>query len=149
MTTATSGSAHHVHLPAGAKVGDGRGLTATGAVAVAVVMGVVGATIDVLTGPGLRTTFTVLFVLGCAAAAYRVHREDLLAAVVIPPLVYAGLAFVAAASRASGTEGSFLKQQMLEMFSALVLQAPSVLLATGAAALIAILRALSARRTRP
>lgn len=146
--------APHLHLPAGAHVGDDRGLTATGAVAVAVGAGVLGATIDVLTGEGLRTTFAVLFVLGCAVAAYKVHREDLAAAVVIPPLAYVALAFAAALGRASGVGGSWVTQQILELFAALVLGAPALLLATGAAALVAgarraVLRAAAASSRAP
>ncbi len=121
-------------------VADRRGLTATGAVLTALGAGLLGATIDVVTGSGLRTTFGALFTLGCAAAAYKVHREDLLAAVVIPPLVYVTLGFLAALGRATGAGGSFLKQQILELFSALVLSAPALVFATGAAALVAFLR---------
>lgn len=142
MTTATSAR----HLPAGAHVADRRGLTATGAVTVALGAGLVGGAVDVLTGAGLRTTFAVLFVLGCALAAYKVHREDLFAAVVIPPLVYAVLVGAAGIGRASGAGGSFVKQNVLELFSALVLNARTLLAATGAAALVALLRVLTSRR---
>lgn len=135
----------HLHLPAGAHVGDHRGLTATGAVAVAIGAGVVGGLIDVVTGAGLRTVFAICFVAGCATAAYKVHREDLVAAVVIPPLAYVALA-VAANVGARGFGGpSFLKQQVLELFAALILRAPVVLLATGSAAGIAALRWLGGR----
>lgn len=128
---------HRPLLPPGARVGDHRGLTATGAAAVAVGSGVFGGTVDVLTGSGLRTIFAVCFVLGCASAAYKVHREDLAAAVVIPPLAYVALAFVAVLGRASGVGGSFITQQILELFAALVLGAPALLLATAASALVA------------
>ena len=128
------------HLPAGAHIGDHRGLTATGAVAVALGAGLLGGLVDVLTGEGLRTTFAVCFVVGCAIAAYKVHREDLLAAVVIPPLAYVALAVMAnLGSRATG-EGSFLKQQVLELLAALVMRAPALLTATGLAAVIALAR---------
>ncbi len=133
-------TAHHLQIPAGAHVGDARGLTATGAVAVALAAGVIGATIDVLTGVGLRTVFTIFFTIGCTAAAYKVHREDLAAAAVIPPLAYVALTFAAGAGRASGIGGSFLTQQVLELFSALVLGAPALLLATCSAGLVAGLR---------
>lgn len=136
---------HHLHLPAGAHVGDARGLTASGAIAVALGAGLVGATIDVLTGAGLRTVFAVFFVLGCTAAAYKVHREDLGAAVVIPPLAYVALAFAAGVGRASGVGGSFITQQVLELFSALVLGAPALLLATGSAGLVAGFRWVAMR----
>jgi len=134
-----------VRVAAGAHVGDDRGLTAAGAVAVALGAGVLGAVIDVTTGSGLRTAFSVMFALGCAVAAYKVHREDLLAAVVIPPLVYVALAFFAGIGRASGVGGSALTVQVLELFSALVLGAPALLLATASAATIAGLRWLALR----
>ena len=140
---------HHLALPAGAHVGDSRGLTATGAIAVALGAGVLGATIDVLTGPGLRTVFAIFFALGCTVAAYKVHREDLGAAVVIPPLVYMALTFAAGLGRASGVGGSVLTQQVLELFSALVLGAPALLLAPGSAGLVAGLRWAAMRAASP
>ncbi|HVF20510.1 MAG TPA: DUF6542 domain-containing protein [Mycobacteriales bacterium] len=133
------------HLPAVAHLGDVRGITAAGAVAVALGSGVLGALIDVTTGSGLRTLFTVMFTLGCAIAAYKVHREDLAAAVVIPPLAYLTLAFLAALFRASGVGGGFITQQVLELFSALVLGAPALLLASSSAGLVAGLRWLALR----
>lgn len=125
---------------AGTRIGDGRGLTATGAVAVALGFGAVGATIDAVTGSGLRTTFAVLFVLGCALAAYKVHREDLFAAVVIPPLVYLALALATNLGAGSAVGGSFVKQQALELAASLIMKAPALLVATGLAAAIAVAR---------
>jgi hypothetical protein len=140
MTTTHPSHVHEHHLPAGAHIGDRRGLTATGAVAVAIGSGVVGGAIDVWTGAGLRATFAVCFVLGCAFAAYKVHREDLLAAVVIPPLAYVALAVAANLGSHSTAGGSFLKQQVLELLAALVTKAPALLVATGLAAVIAAVR---------
>ena len=131
------------HLPAGARIGDTRGLTATGAVAVALGFGALGAVIDVVTGSGLRTTFAVLFVVGSAVAAYKVHREDLLAAVVIPPLVYVALAFAANLGSRTTVGGSWVKQQVLELVAALIMKAPALLIATGLAAVIALVRRAS------
>jgi hypothetical protein len=139
---------NHHHLPAGAHIGDRRGLTATGAVAVALGCGALGATIDVLTGAGLRSAFAVLFVLGCAFAAYKVHREDLLAAVVIPPLAYVALAFAANLGSHTTVGGSWVKQQVLELMASLVTKAPALLLATALAAVIALTRRVSGRRTQ-
>lgn len=127
-------------------IADRRGLTATGAVAVALGFGAVGGVIDVVTGAGLRTTFAVLFVLGCALAAYKVHHEDLLAAVVIPPLAYVALAIAANLGAKTTVDGSFLKQQVLELLAALVTKAPALLVATGVAAVIALVRRSSAPR---
>ncbi|MEX2291281.1 MAG: DUF6542 domain-containing protein [Mycobacteriales bacterium] len=129
-------------LPAGASVGDRRGLTATGAVAVALGLGLAGGAYDVVTGPGLRDVFAVSFVLGCLLAALTVHREDLLAAVVMPPLVYVVLALVGAAVEHWGAGGSFLTRQALELANALLLGAPVLLAATGAALVVALVRKL-------
>jgi hypothetical protein len=127
-------------------VGDRRGLTATGAVAVAVALGVAGGAVDVLTGSGLRLVFAASFIGGCALAALLVHREDLKAAVIMPPLLYVALAFVGAAVEGYGAAGSFLGQQALEMANALVLGAPVLLTATGLALVIAVVRAVTGRR---
>lgn len=127
-------------------VADRRGLTAAGAVAVALVIGAAGAFVDVVTGPGLRTVFAVCFIAGCALAALKVHREDLLAAVVMPPLVYVVLALLAGAfSQASGA-GSVLTRQALELATSLVLGAPVLLTATALAFVIAVYRGVSGRR---
>jgi hypothetical protein len=133
------------HLPAGAHVGDRRGLTAMGAVVLAVALGLAGGSYDVLTGSGLRDVFAVCFVAGCAAAAASVHREDLRAAVVMPPLVYVALALVAGAVDRAGASESFVTQQALELANALVLGAPVLLAATGAALVVAVWRAVRRR----
>lgn len=127
-------------------VGDRRGLTATGAVAVALLCGLVGGAVDVLTGPGLREVFAVGFVTGCVVAALTVHREDLVAAVVMPPLVYVVLALVGGAVERTAASGSFLTRQALELVNALVMGAPVLLAGTGLALLIALGRRVGGRR---
>lgn len=127
-------------------VGDRRGLTATGAVAVALLCGLVGGAVDVLTGPGLREVFAVGFVTGCVVAALTVHREDLVAAVVMPPLVYVVLALVGGAVERTAASGSFLTRQALELVNALVMGAPVLLAGTGLALLIALGRHVGGRR---
>lgn len=112
----------------------------------ALVLGIAGAAIDVNTGRGLRTAFAVCFVVGCALAALLVHREDLKAAVVMPPLVYCVLALVGGAIGRTPAAGSFLKSQGLELVAALVLGAPVLFAATAAALVIALVRAASGRR---
>ena len=134
------------HPHSAVSVGDRRGLTATGAVTIALVLGLAGGAYDVLTGSGLRTVFAVAFVVGCALAALTVHHEDLLAAVIMPPLVYLVLAFVGGVVEQTGQTGSFLAQQSLEMANSLILDAPVLLTATGLALVIAGARALMARR---
>ncbi len=137
---------HHLHLPAGAHVADRRGLTAAGAVTISLAFGFLGAFIDVNTGSGLRATFSIMFVLGCAVAALLAHREDLRATVVMPPLVYCVLALIGAAIGHTGAAGPFLKQQALELVSALILGAPTLYAATGAAFVIALVRSRAVRQ---
>ncbi len=127
-------------LPAGASVGDRRGLTATGAVALALLLGLLGGAFDVVTGPGLREVFAVSFVAGCGLAALTVHREDLLAAVVMPPLVYVVLVLLGGVIERTASSGSFLVQQAIELVNALVVGAPVLLAATGLAVLVALVR---------
>ncbi len=127
-------------------VGDRRGLTAVGAVAVALALGLLGGTIDVLTGSGLREVFAVSFVGGCLVGALTVHREDLVATVVMPPLVYVLLALVAGAVERTMGSGSFLTRQALELVNALVLGAPVLMAATVAALVVAVVRWSAGRR---
>jgi hypothetical protein len=127
-------------LPAGASVGDRRGLTATGAVLLALALGLVGGAVDVVTGSGLREVFAVSFVSGCLLAALTVHREDLVAAVVMPPLVYVVLALVGGAVEKTTGGGSFLTRQAIELVNALVLGAPVLMAATLAALVVAVFR---------
>ena len=137
------------HLPAGAHVADRRGLTAMGAVTVALGLGALGGLIDVLTGPGLRVVFAALFIAGCGIAALKVHREDLVAAVVAPPLVYCAILVGSGGLRKTGAGGSWVTRQALELASSLILGAPVLLSATGLALVIALVRAARGRRVRP
>ena len=138
MTTTTA--EHHHHLPAGAHVADKRGLTAFGAVTIAMALGLLGGTIDVITGPGLRTVFAIFFIAGCALAAVLVHREDLLATVVMPPLLYVALALFAAGVEFSGVTGGWLSHQISETVTALILGTWTLVSAVAAAAVVAIYR---------
>jgi hypothetical protein len=132
--------AHGVHVV------DRRGLTAVGAVTVALLLGAAGGFIDVMTGPGLRTVFAICFIAGCAFAALRVHREDLIATVVMPPLVYVALALLAGAFSQTAPVGGVLTRQALELATSLVLGAPVLLTATGLAFAIAVVRGVAGRR---
>jgi hypothetical protein len=140
---AETGVHHGVH------VADRRGLTAFGAVTVALVLGAAGGFVDVMTGPGLRTVFAISFVAGCAFAALKVHREDLIATVVMPPLVYVALALLAGAFSKTAAVGGWMTRQALELATSLVLGAPVLLTATGLAFAIALVRAVVGRRAQP
>jgi len=134
-------------LPA-VHIADRRGITAAGAVALAITMGIVGGAIDVASGRGLRLVFAICFALGCAAAAAIIHREDLLAAVVIPPLAYLVLALLAGTVRSSGESGSLARHQMSELYDALIISFPALASATLAAAAVALFRWLAGARRR-
>jgi hypothetical protein len=135
-------AAHGVH------VADRRGLTAVGAVTVALVLGAAGGFIDVMTGEGLRTVFAISFIAGCAIAALKVHREDLIAAIVMPPLVYVVIALLAGAFSKTTAVGGVLTRQALELATSLVLGAPVLLTATGLAFAIAVVRGINFRLHR-
>ena len=139
-------AAPHLH---GVHVVDRRGLTAVGAVTVALVAGAAGGFIDVMTGPGLRTVFAICFIAGCAFAALKVHREDLIATVVMPPLVYVALALLAGAFSQTPGVGGWMTRQALELATSLVLGAPVLLTATALAFAIAVVRAVIGRVQRP
>ena len=137
------GDHHHLHLPDAAHVvADERGLTAAGAVAIALVLGLVGAAIDVKTGHGLRTVFAISFIGGSALAAMLVHREDLRAAVMIPPFTYCALAVIGGFLGSTTVAGSFVTKEGVALLDALVLRAPVLFIATGAALVIALVRRL-------
>lgn len=127
---------------------DQRGLTAAGAVGLALVLGAVGGLADVLTGEGLRTGFALCFIAGCTLAALKVHREDLVAAVVMPPLLYVVIALLAGAFSKTAAVGGWMTRQALELATSLVLGAPVLLAATGLAFVIAVVRGI-AGRSRP
>lgn len=127
-------------LPSVPGLADARGVTAVGAAALVVALGLVGGGLDAVTGRGLGPVFAVTFVTGCGLAAALVHREDLMAAVVMPPLLYAVLAVVVGTFEAGG--GGLIRAQLLELTTALVLGAPVLLAATGLAAVVAVARGL-------
>ena len=129
-------------------MGDRRGLTGVGAVTLALSLGLLGAAVDVGTGPGLRTVFDVCFIAGCALAALLVHREDLRLAITLPPLAYCVLALAGGALGSSPRTGSLVRQESLELVSALVLGAPILFAATGAAVVVAAVRVIRGR-SRP
>jgi hypothetical protein len=81
-------------------------------------------------------------------AAVTVHREDLLAAVVMPPLVYVVLVLLGGAVERTASSGSFVVQQAVELVNALVVGAPVLLLATGLALLVAVVRRSRAPSSR-
>lgn len=130
-----------------AAVADRRGLTAAGAVLLVLALGLAGGAYDLSTGSGLGLAFAACFVTGCALAAALVHREDLTAAVILPPLAYVVLALGAGAVSGGAGSGSLLVRQGLELFNTLVLGAPVLAGATVLSLVIALGRWLAGRRS--
>jgi len=102
---------------------------------------VLGAGIDVLLGGGLGVPFAIGFVAGSALAAGCVRRGDLLAGPVVPPLAFVA-AVGAIAPLLPGNTGSWLTDVVVQVGTALVLDAPVLLFGTALAAGIALARRL-------
>ncbi|WP_242605577.1 DUF6542 domain-containing protein [Frankia sp. Cppng1_Ct_nod] len=129
--------------------GSRRGLTVLGAAILVVLAGTAGAAVDLLFSDSPGITFGILFVAGCILAATRVHSDDLIGIVIMPPLVYAlivvGIGFVHPSS-GSGTGG--LRSKTIDIASNLILRAPILLIGFATVALIAAIRARRAQVTR-
>ncbi|CAN5686657.1 hypothetical protein BH24ACT13_BH24ACT13_04920 [soil metagenome] len=142
--------------PSGATRGPGRAvgqvrrrrsLTVPAAVLCVVAFTLLGAGIDVLVGRGLGIPFAVGFIVGSALAAARVRGNDLLAGPVVPPLALVGVV-AAVAPLLPGSSGSWLTDVIVQVGTALVLDAPVLLVGTAVAAGIAVTRRLR-RPVRP
>ena len=108
----------------------------------------IGGVIDVITTRGLGWCFSVGFIVSTAAVAFRLVRRDLLVAVIAPPLVFTGAAFVALQLLPTATAGSWAMRQALDLGTALALGAPVLLAGTAISAAIAVMRALALRHSR-
>ena len=126
----------------GARFGDRRGLTAAGGVALTLLVGGAGAGADLVTGNGLRVVFAVCFAAGAALTAGLVHREDLRAAVVMPPLLYVVLAVLGGTIDPQGATGSLPSRLALGLLNAVVLGAPVLVGATLGALAVVLVRAV-------
>ena len=128
-----------------ARLADRRGLTAAGAVLLTLVLGGAGVAYDVVTGSGLRAVFAVCFVASSALAALLVHREDLRATIVMPPLLYVALALFGGVVDTSSAGGAMPVRAALGLLNALLLGAPVLVAATAAAVVVAAVRAMRGR----
>jgi hypothetical protein len=126
---------------AGGPLGDRRGLTAAGIVVMLFAFGFIGALIDLLFGKNLWVFFGILFIGSAALSAARCHAEDLAAAIVIPPLIYAVIAFIfTVISPRSGTHEGGIRQFAIDYGGEIVFSAPLLLAATLVALFIATSR---------
>ena len=128
------------------RAADGRGLTAFGAVLLTLLTGAVGAVVDLSSRSSLGTWFAVGFIGGCLLSVLLVHREDLRAVVVMPPLVYVVLALGGGLAKQNSASGSLVTRQAVQLVNSVVLGAPILLIAAGATAVLAVVRAMGSRR---
>jgi len=114
------------------------GPSMTGASAVLLLTGIAGVAgvLDVLAGSSLRLIFAAGLVLGAVLAALLVIRRDLLTVVFAPPLVFV-VASAVAVLLGRGESGGGLVDLVA---SWLVYGFPAMAAATGAAAVIALVR---------
>lgn len=127
-------------------LGDQRGLTTAGAAVVVLILSSLGAAVDITTGTGLRTVFTITFVIAATLVSTAVRTEDLLASVVLIPLAFAVVAGIAGLIEGSGfgTLTKLVEAAAIVMINA----APALMLATAIAAAIAGARGYAHRKRR-
>jgi hypothetical protein len=131
--------------------GSRRGLTALGTGLLAVVLGGVGALIDTVVFGELGFVFGVTFVFGCVFSAARVHVDDLIGVVIMPPLAYAviiiGKVFIDRPGGGGGSGGG-LRNNAIDVGSEMILRAPVLLIAFGLVVIIAFRRGQLAKASR-
>jgi hypothetical protein len=125
----------------GGPLGDARGLTAAGCAVLLLVLGFVGALIDLFAGHDLWVFFGITFIGAAALSTGRAHAEDLGATIVLPPLVYFVIAFIfTIINPRSGTHTGGSRQFVIDLGGELVFSAPIVLIATVVSLALAIAR---------
>jgi hypothetical protein len=121
-------------VPAGRAAASNRspGLTAAGVVVVVGAVSLVAMLLDTFTGGGVGWLFGGLFALVSGYAAVQVRRQDLLWAVIVPPLVFAVLVGAHAAYTAPGD----LLTKSVAVLNSLLDYGPMLWIGTGLAAAI-------------
>ncbi len=126
--------------------GSGRGLTVLGAALIALVTGFIGAIFDSVAFGHLGVLFGIGFGIGCLIAVGRVHNDDLLAVVVMPPLIYAVITILIGLFHPSGGgDGAGLKNKVIDVGSELILRAPVLIVAM---VIVIVVAAVRGRRVR-
>ncbi|MCK9877162.1 hypothetical protein MXD59_15495 [Frankia sp. Ag45/Mut15] len=129
--------------------GSRRGLTALGTALVVLVLGGIGAAIDIAIFGSLKYAFGLLFIGACVLVALRVHTDDLLGVVIMPPLVFALITIgVGYLHPSTGSGSSGLRDKVLDIASELILHAPILLAAFLLVLLIALFRGRRAQIAR-
>jgi hypothetical protein len=120
------------------------GLTGTGVAVLVTAVGLVASILSELITGGLGLVFAIPFVLVSAYCAAEVSLQSMRSAVVVPPLV----AFlVALTSPIWGGDTAGLRGWLVKTLTSLATMAPTLLLATGAAAAIVGWRYWRTRRS--
>lgn len=122
-----------LHAPLPSRPLDSLSMPLAPASAVIAVAGLVGAGLDIAHGAPARLLFALFLALGAGFAAGVVRREQRLAVVVAVPLVYLGLLLVGGVATHDGSLAVWLA-------TAFIVKAPVVLVATAAAAVVAVVR---------
>ena len=119
--------------------GGAPGLTAPGVAVIVLGASALGAVIDSIVRGDLGTFFAIMFVASSVYAATQVRRRDLLAAVIVPPLVFLTILGVHELVSPTGTSRALI-DLVGDLVSTLALNAPTLWLGTGAAAVIVFVR---------
>ncbi|CAO5246758.1 DUF6542 domain-containing protein [Frankia sp. AgKG'84/4] len=126
--------------------GSRRGLTALGTAIVVLVVGSIGAAADSVVFGSLTYLFAVLFVGACVIVAIRVHSDDLIGVVIMPPLAYAiivtGVGYL---DPSTGDGSSGLRNKAIDIGSEMILHAPVLLTAF---LLVVVIAAFRGRRAQ-
>jgi exosortase/archaeosortase len=120
-------------------------LTGVGAIALAFVIALAGAGVDLVTGPGLRRVFAISLVIGAVVAILLVRVKDAYAVAVSPPLIYMTISVLAGIAHSSTVFGS-KRLFGAQLVSWLVYGFPEMALATALAVVIAVSRYLMSRQ---
>jgi hypothetical protein len=119
----------------------GPALTGVGAVLLLAGIAAVAGVLDVLAGSSLRLIFACGLVLGAVIASLLVRRRDLLMVVFAPPLVFVAASAVAVLLGRGENGGTLIDLAT----SWLVFGFPAMAIATGAAAVVWLIRRSRAR----
>jgi hypothetical protein len=130
-----------------ALLADWRGLTAAGAATIVVVASSVGALLDAVLNLSHHRAFTILFALSSAGTAWRVHREDMFTSICIPPIVFVFVTIIGGLFANNGV-GGVASRTALQLVTALLIDAPQLLLAASLAIIVVILRLIAGRSRR-
>jgi hypothetical protein len=129
--------------------GTGLGLSILGATLLMTAGGAVGAAADLAVFQHLGWLFGVGFVAACLVAAGRMHDHDLIAAVILPPLVYGLITItVGAVDPSDGGNGPGLKNKAIDVGTELIFRAPVLIVAMVVVVAIAGIRHRRVRAAR-